>query len=160
MHHDNYHSHNYIVPPLINFLLDYVTLIHYGLVSQKCTCWWYRWQHSLDVRISWWFSERLRYCGDFALCGVPWTAPLSLDWRVLGRTTMVRGAAHYTSPHTTALLAGVEGRIRREDSLGGCPSCGLWGFEANLPAAWRCTYWQCSEYVSLGGSIHHKLGTT
>ena len=38
MHHDNYHSHNYIVPPLINFLLGYVTLIHYGLVSEKCTC--------------------------------------------------------------------------------------------------------------------------
>ena len=33
MHHDNYHSHNYIVPPLIKFLLGYVTLIHYGLVS-------------------------------------------------------------------------------------------------------------------------------
>ena len=35
MHHDNYHSQNYIVPPLINFLLGYVTLIHYGLVSQS-----------------------------------------------------------------------------------------------------------------------------
>ena len=35
MHHDNYHSHNYIVPPLINFLLGYVTLIHYGLISQS-----------------------------------------------------------------------------------------------------------------------------
>ena len=35
MHHDNYHSNNYIVPPLINFLLGYVTLIHYGLISQK-----------------------------------------------------------------------------------------------------------------------------
>ena len=30
MHHVNYHSHNYIVPPLIKFLLGYVTLIHYG----------------------------------------------------------------------------------------------------------------------------------
>ena len=35
MHHDNYHSNKYIVPPLINFLLGYVTLIHYGLISQK-----------------------------------------------------------------------------------------------------------------------------
>ena len=35
MHHDNYHSNKYIIPPLINFLLGYVTLIHYGLVSQK-----------------------------------------------------------------------------------------------------------------------------
>ena len=35
MHHDNYHSHNYIVPPLINFLLGYVTLIHYGLISHE-----------------------------------------------------------------------------------------------------------------------------
>ena len=33
MHHDNYHSYNYIVPPLIKFLLGYITLIHYGLVS-------------------------------------------------------------------------------------------------------------------------------
>ena len=35
MHHDNYHSNNYIIPPLINFLLSYVTLIHYGLVSSS-----------------------------------------------------------------------------------------------------------------------------
>ena len=35
MHHDNYHSNNHIVPPLINFLLSYVTLIHYGLISHK-----------------------------------------------------------------------------------------------------------------------------
>ena len=35
MHHDNYHSNNYIVPSLIKFLLGYVTLIHYGLISQK-----------------------------------------------------------------------------------------------------------------------------
>ena len=35
MHHDKYHSNNCIVPPLINFLLGYVTLIHYGLVSQS-----------------------------------------------------------------------------------------------------------------------------
>ena len=36
MHHDNnYHSNKYIVPPLINFLLGYVTLIHYGLISHK-----------------------------------------------------------------------------------------------------------------------------
>ena len=34
----NYHSHNYIVPPLIKFLLGYVTLIHYGIVSLKGTC--------------------------------------------------------------------------------------------------------------------------
>ena len=34
MHHDNYHSHNYIVPPLIKFLLGYVTLIHYDFVSR------------------------------------------------------------------------------------------------------------------------------
>ena len=97
---------------------------------------------------------------SFALCGVPWTAPLSLEWRVLGGTAMVRGVANYTSPHTNTLLAGVEGGIGRENSLGGCPSCGLWGFESNLPAAWRCTYWQCNEYVSLGGSVHHNMGTT
>ena len=35
MHPDNHHLNNYIVPPLINFLLGYVTLIHYGLISQK-----------------------------------------------------------------------------------------------------------------------------
>ena len=35
MHHDNYHSHNYIVPPLINFLLGYVTLIHYDFGSRE-----------------------------------------------------------------------------------------------------------------------------
>ena len=35
MHHDNHHSNNYIVPPLINFLLGYVTLIHYDLISHK-----------------------------------------------------------------------------------------------------------------------------
>ena len=119
----------------------------------KCTCWWYRWQHQLDVRISWWFSERLHYCGE--LC-----SPLSLDWRVLGGTAMVRGAANYTSPHIGTLLAGVEGGIRRENSLGGYPSSGLWGFESNLSAAWGCTYRQCRGYVSLGGSVHYNMGTT
>ena len=34
----NYHSHNYIVPPLIKFLLGYVTLINYGIVSPRGTC--------------------------------------------------------------------------------------------------------------------------
>ena len=35
MHHDNYHTTNDIVPSLINFLLGYVTLLHYGLVSHQ-----------------------------------------------------------------------------------------------------------------------------
>ena len=35
MHHDKSLFNTCIVPPLINFLLGYVTLIHYGLVSQK-----------------------------------------------------------------------------------------------------------------------------
>ena len=38
---------------------------------------------------------------------------------------MVRGAANYTSPHPSTLLAGMEGGIRRENSLGGYPSSGL-----------------------------------
>ena len=35
MHHDNYHSQNYIVPPLINFRLCYVTLFYDCVVSQE-----------------------------------------------------------------------------------------------------------------------------
>ena len=161
MHHDNHHSNNYIVPPLINFLLSYVTLIHYGLVSQKVVQ-----VDGTDGSTSWmWefpdgFWNTYSSMESFALCGVPWTAPVSLEWRVLGGTTMVRGAANYTSPHIDTLLAGVEGIIGRENSLRGCPSSGLWGFESNLSAAWGCTYRQCSEYVSLGGSVHHNMGTT
>ena len=35
MRHDKLLFHTCIVPPLINLLLGYVTLIHYGLISQK-----------------------------------------------------------------------------------------------------------------------------
>ena len=35
MHHDKSLLHTCIVSPLLDFLLGYVTLIHYGHVSQK-----------------------------------------------------------------------------------------------------------------------------
>ena len=35
MHHDKLLLHTCIVPPLIDLLLSYVTLIHYDFVSQK-----------------------------------------------------------------------------------------------------------------------------
>ena len=35
MHHDKSLLHTCIVPPLINLLLNYVTLIHYVIVSQE-----------------------------------------------------------------------------------------------------------------------------
>ena len=134
-----------------------------ALSHKSCT---YRWQHQLDVRISWWCSELLLCYGEFctmwgiALCGVSGATTLSLEWRVPGGTAMVWGAANHISPHTSTFLAGVEGGFWRENSLGGCPSSGLWGFKSNLPAAWGCTYRQCNEYVSLGGSVHHNMGTT
>ena len=35
MHHDKSLLHTCIVPPLISLLIDYVTLIHYDLVSRE-----------------------------------------------------------------------------------------------------------------------------
>ena len=64
MHHDNHHLNKYIVPPLINFLLGYVTLIHYGFVSRE---------FSVDV---WNFRSALE---SLALCGVSGITPLSLE---------------------------------------------------------------------------------
>ena len=64
MHHDNYHSNNYIVPPLINFLLGYVNLIHYAFVSRE---------FPVDV---WNFCSALE---SLVLCGVTGTTPLSLE---------------------------------------------------------------------------------
>ena len=54
-------------------------------LTKSCTCWWYRWQHQLDVRISWWFLEHLPYCGEFyTLWGTmncPFTIGLKSTWK-------------------------------------------------------------------------------
>ena len=100
--------------------------------TDSSTSW--MWEFPDDVRNSCFALE------SFALCGVSGATSLSLEWRVPGGIAMVWGAANHTRPHTSTLLAGVEGRFRSENSLGGCPSSGLRGIESDLSAAWGCTY--------------------
>ena len=83
MHHDKSSLlHTCIVSPLINFLLGYVTLIHYDFVSQEL--------HMLLVQMAapagsefpvdvWNSCPALE---SLALCGVLWTAPLVLEWSI------------------------------------------------------------------------------
>ena len=123
MHHDNYHSHNYIVPPLINFLLSYVTLIHFVLVSQKVVH-----VNGTDGSTSWmWefpdgFRNTYPIVESSSLCRVPWTAPLFLEWRIPRGTTMVWGVANHTCLYPSTPMAGVEDRFWGKNSLGRCPS--------------------------------------
>ena len=95
-----------------------------------------------------------------ALCELSWATSLSLEWRVPGGTAMKWSVANHTSLNISTLLAGVESRIWRKNSLGGCPSSSLWGTKLDLSAARGWTYRQCHWCFSSGGSIHSNMGTT
>ena len=64
MHPDKLLFHTCIVPPLINHLLGYVTLIHYDFVSWKLHMLLVRWQHRLEVRVFCWCLELLPCFGE------------------------------------------------------------------------------------------------
>ena len=98
MHHDKLLFHTCIVPPLINLLLGYVTLIHYDLVSRELhhvvgtdgsTSW--KWEFPIDV---WYSCPTLE---SLALYRVLQTAPLLLEWSIPGGTTMVWNVGDHTS---------------------------------------------------------------
>ena len=136
MHHDKSLFHTCIIPPLINVLLGYITLIHYDFVSQELhhvvgtngsTGW--KWEFPVDVWYSYPTLESL------ALCGVLRTAPLLLEWSIPRGTTMVWSTTDHTSSYPSTILAGMEGGIWRKNSLGSCPSSGFWGAELDLSAA-------------------------
>ena len=99
MHHDkSWLLHTCIVPPLINLLLSYVTIIDYDFVSWELhhvvgtdgnTGW--KWEFPVDV---WYPCLTLE---SLALYGVLQTTPLLLEWSIPRGTTMVWSTADHTS---------------------------------------------------------------
>ena len=143
MHHDKSFLNTCIVPPyrfLTRLCNSYplwlcLTRVAYVVGTDGSTGW--KWEFPVDVWNSCSFLESL------ALCGVLWTAPLSLEWSIPRGTAMVWSVANHTSSYTSTLLVGMEGGIQRKNSLGGCPSSGFWGAESDLSAARGWAYRQC-----------------